>query len=194
MRVSGKLQIHWIARDIVGIIRLMGQQNYRFIRGNIVQSGLKIGAPFEHIVHATQPKARAVAFDGNRSIVQDLNSNATKRVCNPVRISQGVVVSHHRPQTVRRLHLPQQLSARFCGRSGLCTVAEVGHGDEISGQHDECRMQVVDDVDRGSQRMDRKIWIVMKITEERDGEAFQPRRPTPERNLFANDAGMVGLD
>ena len=34
----------------------------------------------------------------------------------------------------------------------------------------------------------------MKVAEQRDGEAFQPRRPAPERNFLANDARTVGLD
>ncbi len=42
--------------------------------------------------------------------------------------------------------------------------------------------------------MDGKIRIVMEVTEERDGEAFQPGGPTPERDFFANDPGTVGLD
>src|ERR1035437_11131634 len=40
--------------------------------------------------------------------------------------------------------------------------------------------------------MNGKIRIVVKVAEKRDGEAFQPGRPTPERNFLANDSRTVG--
>ena len=42
--------------------------------------------------------------------------------------------------------------------------------------------------------MNGKIWIVMKVAEQRDGEAFERCRPTPKRNFLANDARTVGRD
>src|SRR5438477_12347764 len=55
-------------------------------------------------------------------------------------------------------------------------------------------MQPVHHPDRGSERVNGKIRIVMEVAEQRDGEAFQPFRPTAERNFLANNSRKVGCD
>ena len=104
------------------------------------------------------------------------------------------MVTEYGPQSVRRVHLAQELGARFSGSGGSGGGAKVGYGNEVSGKHDQFGMEVIDHADRRVQGMDRKYGVVMKIAEQRDGETVKFGGPAAQRDFAANDAGTIGLE
>ena len=90
--------------------------------------------------------------------------------------------------------MPQQLGARFGGRSRRGRIADPRHAHEIPRQHNQFSAQTIHHGDGRAQRMDGKIWVVMKVAENRDGEAVQPHRPAPQHDFTAHDHGAVRLD
>src|SRR5580658_1024373 len=159
-----------------------------------MQSRVEVGGADQNIVHTAEPEPGSVALDGNRLVDQNLNALGAQRAGHAIGIGETVVVPHHRPRSVRRLHLAQQLGARFRGGRARSRIAEQRRGNEIPGQHDHFGVQSVDHGDRRPQRMDGKIRVVMEVAKQRDGEAFQPRRPAPESNFLAHDSRTVRLE
>jgi hypothetical protein len=105
-----------------------------------------------------------------------------------------IVVSHDGPETVRRGHPAQQASTRFGGRRGFFLVSREGNGNEISREHNQIGMKVVNQGYGGMQRMDGKIRVVMEIAKQRDGEAIHPFWPARQEKVLAYDARTVGLE
>jgi hypothetical protein len=127
-------------------------------------------------------------------IGEHLNSLGAQRMRNPPRIGGGIVISQHRPQAMRSLHLTQQAGARFgIGRTLLITSGQ-GHRDEVADERDQVRMQTVDHPDCGLQRMRGEVRVVVKIRKESDRETVKPLRPAGKRDWHANDARVIGLD
>ena len=52
-------------------------------------------------------------------------------------------------------------------------------------------MKIVDHVDRAPDGMNREIWVVVEVTEQRDGKAVQSGGPSPQPYLFRNNSGTV---
>ena len=73
-------------------------------------------------------------------------------------------------------------------------VSDEWHGNKVSGEHDQIGTKAVDHGNRGVQRMDRKVRIVVKIAEQSDRKAIQPFRPARQEKILAHDARTVRLE
>jgi hypothetical protein len=102
-----------------------------------------------------------------------------------------IVVSHDRPEAVRSGDPAQEASAGLSGEGCFLFVAERGHGNKISDEHDQVGMKAVDHADRGMQRMNREKRIVVEIAEHGDGEAIEPFGPALEAKHLTHDAREV---
>src|ERR1019366_1065132 len=86
-----------------------------------------------------------------------------------------------------------EASTWFGRERGFPAVSDPGHGNKVAGEHDQVGTKTVDHGDSGMQRMNRKIWVVMEIAEQGDGEAVQPFRPARQEKILAHNARTVRL-
>ena len=127
MGVAGKLEIDGIARNVVGIVWLVGEEHGGFAGGNTVQGGVEIGGAAEYVVDAGEPEAGAVALDGTRI---DWTAPGFRRLQgrgDAVGIGENVVISENRPKRRAGACICRrswaQGSARRCLRRHLRTTA-----------------------------------------------------------------------
>jgi len=52
MRMAGKLKVYGMMRYVIGKVRLVGEQDSRFIARNFLQRGVQIGGPSHYVAHA----------------------------------------------------------------------------------------------------------------------------------------------
>ena len=194
VRMPRKLEVHRVTRNTVGIVGLMNQQDCSFACRNVMQSGVKIDGASNDIVHSAQPEPPSVAFNRSGLVRKHLNSLCAKRARHSIHVSTNVVVPHHCPKTMRRLHLPQELRARFSrSRTGF-GLAEVRYRYKVAGEHNQLGTQSVHHADRSMNRMDGKIRIVVKVAEHSDGETIEQGGPTSKTNVLPHDSREVGLN
>jgi hypothetical protein len=105
-----------------------------------------------------------------------------------------VVVAKDGPQAVRRGELAQEAGARLGRECASAVMAAPGNRNKIAGEHDEIGTETIHDGDGGVQRVDGEVRIVMEIADEGDGEASEAFRPTGQKEILANDVGVVGLE
>jgi len=192
--VARKLEIDRMARNVIGIVRLVGEEHGGFAGGNAVQGGVDIGGATENIVDTGEPEAGSVAFAGRGLIGQHLDSSRLQGRGDAIGIGENVVIAEDCPKAVRGAELAQQLSARLSFRRCLGGVAHPRSGNKISGQDDHFGVQVIHQVDGGVNGMYREIRIVMKVAEQGDGETLEARGPARQGDLLAHDANPVGRE
>ena len=186
-----------MAGHIIGVVRLVRQQNRRFVTGHRVKGRVQVGGPAQDIIDTREPEPAAVGFNRSRLIGEDLNSPAAQRACDNIWIGREVVISRNRPQAVRSLHLPEQVGARFgghCCSSVIFVSPEDRRGDEISGNCDQVGAKTVDQADRRMKGMLGKIGVVVEVAEQRDRESVHLGRPAAKSDILAHDARTIGLD
>jgi len=88
-----------------------------------------------------------------------------------------IVVSHDGPKAMRRSHLSQEASTWLGCERGFPDISERGRGNKVAGEHNQVGTKTVDDGNSGVQRMDREVWVVMKIAEQSDRKTIQLFRP-----------------
>src|ERR1700719_2788873 len=99
-----------------------------------------------------------------------------ENVGNSGSVGIDIVISENRGRAEARAQLGQQGGARFGSAGGTFCVVEpamkYGNGNEVAGQDNQIRIQVIDDVDGGFDGHDRGM-VVVKIAELRDGKAVK---------------------
>lgn len=125
MGVTGKLEIDWIARGSIREIGLVSQQYGGLSGGNRSKRSFKISTSSEHVVDSAQPESRSIALKGSGLIGEHIDPDCAQRCGNSVRVSEDVVVSHHSPEAMRRLHLTQELSARLGRVSAFFGISKI---------------------------------------------------------------------
>ena len=165
VRVPGKLKVYRITSHAIREIWLMHHQHRGFILGNILQGRVQVCGLSKHIINATQPEARTIAFDRGGLIRQDSDSPCLQLVCHSIGIGESIMIPHHSPKAVRSFQISEDCGAR---RGVGCTfrrISEERNGYEIAGEQDKLWPQGIDDSDGGLNGMNRKIRIVVEVTE-----------------------------
>jgi hypothetical protein len=191
VRVSRKLQVDWKMRGFIGEVGFMRKQNNGFAGGNAAQRLGEVGGVAENVIHAGQPKARAVSLDWLRLVRQNLNVLGLERAGHVFGVGGVVVVSEDGPEAVRGSDLAQETGTGFgCERCSSC-VTENWESDKIPSKYDQIGMKGVHHWNGGEQGMDREIRVVVEIADEGDGETIKSQRPARQQKVPAHNARTI---
>lgn len=191
VRVPGELQVYWEFRRLIRKIGFVRQQDNGFASGNAAQSFCKVSRSAEHVIHAGEPEASAIALNRGRLVFQYLDADGSECVGYVHRVGIEIMVPHDCPQAVRSGHLAKDVSAWFGGQCRFCLVSEQRHGNKIPSQHDQVGMETVDQRTRRMQRVHRTIRVVVKVAQESDGETVKPFGPARQREILVHDARAI---
>jgi hypothetical protein len=192
--VTGELKIHWVTRNCISIVGLMRQQNGSFTSRNVVQGLGEVCRFAEHVVYPRQPEAHAVALNGDGLIGKHFNSLGAQRAGNPIGIGECIMVPQHSPESMGRLQPPEQMGARLGNIGSLRMLTKKRLGHEITGQNDQFRMQLIDEGNGGTDRVDREVRVVMEVAEQCDVESVEVRWPATQPNFASHKLWAIGLN
>src|SRR5439155_8221072 len=115
----------------------------------------------------------------------------------PEGIRASIVISQDREFPQWRLQFLQNLSARSGAFRRLASIAAAEldhwHGDKITCEHDQIRVQTVDQFDRLPNRHNRKMIFVVEVAQLCDGEPVKPFGEAEEWDFESRDLQRVGL-
>ncbi len=183
-----------MARNPVGEIRLVGQQDGGFAGRNVVQSFVEIGGFAENVVHSCQPKSPTIALDGHGLVGEDMNSLRGQSICNAIGIGEYIMISQHSPETVGRLEIAEQPGTRLGCRCRRGMFAKERHRHEIASQYDQLGTESIDYGDCRTDRVNREVGIVMEVAEQRDIESVEVSRPAAQTNFAPHELWAIGLN
>jgi len=190
VRVPGELQVYWEFRASSaksGSVRQQDTASPAERRAKFL-SGQRSA---EHVIHAGEPEASAIALNRGRLVFQYLDADGSECVGYVHRVGIEIMVPHDCPQAVRSGHLAKDVSAWFGGQCRFCLVSEQRHGNKIPSQHDQVGMETVDQRTRRMQRVHRTIRVVVKVAQESDGETVKPFGPARQREILVHDARAI---
>ena len=171
----------------------MREQNDSFAGGDAAAMSAASRRSSEHIIHARQPDAGAIALDRLRLVREHLNVRGLEAACyvfGSVRHRD----SQDGPKTMGCSHLLNEAGAWFdCVSAAIRSSPDSGR-NKVSGEHDKIGTKAVDHGDRGAQRMDGKVRVIVEIAEQGNGKAIQTFRPARKEKILAHDARTVRLE
>jgi hypothetical protein len=192
--MSGELKVDGEFRGFICEVRFVGEQDNRLIGRHVPQCLGEIGAPIHHVIDTGEPNARTEAFNRDGLIHQNPDPLALKSVGHTVGIGIDIVIPQDSPQPVGCSHLAKKASTWFGGDRSLAFVPECWCGNEVAGKNDQVGTKAIHQGNRSTQRVHGKIWIVMKVAEQCDGEAVHLLRPTGQYEIPADDARAARLE
>ena len=197
MRMSRELEIHGVVSRLVGKVRFVHQQDDQFLAGDSVQSEIQIWFSFPHRSQTAEPNSRPFLLNGNRTVTEHGKTMGIESLDYPRSVRLHIVIAENRYHAETRVQLGEQAGARFGSVGSLFCGVEAAmkyrNRDEVAGQDDQVRMQVVHDFYRGSEWHRGEMLVVVKVTEVRYGEAVESSGQRGEHDFHRGEDGAVRL-